>query len=249
MTKEQVAVFDVDGTQFKSACVEKVIDEAILQGVFSSETFAEARLTRRRWQENNNEGVYQAYLHHLVGAFVASIANVSVEQFRSVTERVIAEHRVRLFSYPRQLRELLTPNHTLVAISGSPLPVVEPFLEGLGFDEIYGSTFEIEDGRFTGQASAVNKQTVLEKLTATGRHISVGVGDTVGDLPVLRQARCPVAFNPSATLRKEAIMQHWPIVIEQKDAITQLLPADGTYSVHFERSPKVILDFAGVPYE
>lgn len=246
MKQKPLAVFDVDGTQFKSACVEKVADEAIRQGLFNGELFGKARAQRRLWQENNNEGVYQAYLHNLVGAFVASISGVKVEHFRDITEQMVAEHRVRLFSYTRQLGQLLKPSHRLIAISGSPLPVVEPFLEGSDFDEIYGSTFEVENGRYTGEAKSISKAAAVETLLADGAVLNVGIGDTIGDLPVLSQATCPIAFNPSDTLRKQAVRHGWFIAMEQKDAITQLVPQNGSYQAHFERSPKIILDAAGI---
>jgi hypothetical protein len=53
MAKRPFAVFDVDGTQFKSACVEKVIDEGIRQGLFLASEFESAFAARRRWQINN----------------------------------------------------------------------------------------------------------------------------------------------------------------------------------------------------
>lgn len=249
MNQKSLAIFDVDGTQFKSACVEKVIDEAIRQKVFDKELFVEAMARRRLWQANNNEGVYQSYLHHLVGGFVTSIAGVEVGRFRAITAQMVADHQVRLFGYTRKLAQLLGKTHHLIAISGSPLPVVEPFLDGLGFDQIFGSTFEVEDGRFTGEAKSIHKETVLDEVTSDGHHISVGIGDTVGDLPVLNRAECSIAFNPSATLRNRAIAEGWFIVTEQKDAVTQLLPVDGGYQVHFERSPEVILRAAGIIYE
>ncbi len=240
-----LAVFDVDGTQFKSACVEKFIDEAIRQDVFSADMFAETRAKRRLWQSNNNEGIYQSYLHNLVGAFVASMAGLEVARFNVVTATMIDEHRVRMYSFTRNLLRLVSPSHETIAISGSPLPVVGPFLQNLGFDKILGSTFEVADGHFTGKAQSVNKADALSHI-ATDSTVNIGIGDTVGDVPVLRKANVAIAFNPSATLRREAIKNNWFIVTEQKDAVTQLLPSPQGYQVVFDNSPQIILDVAGV---
>jgi phosphoserine phosphatase len=174
------------------------------------------------------------------------MAGVDVQAFDAVTRTMIAEHRVRMFSYTANLARILKASHTLVAISGSPLVVVEPFLEGLGFDHVIGSTFQTKGGKFTGVAKSIDKAVALAEFAESDVDISVGIGDTVGDLPVLESAHCAIAFNPSATLRKTAIANGWFIVMEQKDAITQLLPTESGYEAVFDRSPSLILDRAGV---
>lgn len=65
------AAYDVDGTTFKSSVAEKLVQSGITHGVFESEAFDEVRLNRRRWQEDNNEGTYQAYITRLVGGIVS----------------------------------------------------------------------------------------------------------------------------------------------------------------------------------
>jgi hypothetical protein len=44
---------------------------------------------RRRWQENNNEGTYQAYIKRLVGALVTQMAGVEVTRFDRVVQNIV----------------------------------------------------------------------------------------------------------------------------------------------------------------
>lgn len=241
-----LAVFDVDGTRFKSACVEKTIDAAIEQRVFDAANFEETMAKRRLWQASNNEGVYQAYLNHMVGAFMTSITGVEVERFNLVIDQVVREHQVRQFSYTRNLAHILKASHEMLAISGSPEMVVKPMVSGDGFDRVIGSTFEVVDGHYTGLAVSVNKEAVLEEVAGSEQEISVAVGDTIGDKAVLERAICPIVFNPSATLRRFAREHRMPIVLENKDAVTQLIPRYDYYEAVFDSSPSIILDYAGV---
>lgn len=245
-SEKPLAVFDTDGTIFKSACVEKVINEAITQQVFDREPFQRAHEYRRRWQRNNHEGLYQSYLHHLVGGFVASIAGVEVERFKQVIDQMVSEHEYRLFGYTKRLAEMLRPSHRRISISGSPEMVVKPFLRSLEFDQVIGSQFEVVDGYYTGNATGTNKAEVLARFKHNS--IDVGVGDTVGDVPVLAQARCPIAFNPSSALYQDAKQNRWFIVHEHKDFVTQFLPNWEGYTHSFDRNPAVILDAAGIVY-
>ena len=242
--KGGVAVFDVDGTINKSSCLEKVVKAACRRGLFDSDNFQRADERRAQWQNQNNEGIYTSYIKALVGGFVASIVGVKESDFAEVVESMVQEEGNRMFAFPRQLAEQLRDTHSLFAVSGSPLPVITPFLEPLGFDQIIGSTFAVVDGVYTEEIHAVQKETVLDELGLSV--VSVGIGDTVGDLAVLQRSICPIAFNPSATLRRHAEESRWAIVTETKDAIYQMLPGEENYSVHFERNPALVLGHFGV---
>lgn len=227
MTKP-FAAFDVDGTIFKSSLAEKVVDACIDQNVFNAEKFNDVYANRKRWQINNNEGLYQAYLHRLVATFVDNMAGVDVEQFDHVTQRLLSEHQVRKFAFPRMLIKALQPSHHIVAISGSPDILVKPFLRDLGVHETFGSVFEQEDGKFTGAARGVgDKADILKDLVENNvatRLGSVALGDTVSDEPMLHYAEIPIMFNASSNLTNYGKEFGWLRVNEVKDQITALKP-------------------------
>lgn len=222
------AFFDVDGTIFKSSLLEKVVEEGVNEGVFVREAFEKAARIRINWQDDNREGTYLAYIDELVGSFVTSIAGVSVADMEALTNNVIEKHRVRRFRFPRILMERVTERetHTPVIISGSPDFLVRKFTLPHGTEQVYGSTFDIQYGAFTGSATPVGtKAAVRTRLIEAGLLLDtddIAIGDTTGGLPILRSVQHPIMFNPSKTLADYGAEFGWPQVLEVKDRITVL---------------------------
>lgn len=239
------AAFDVDGTIFKSSLAEKVIDGCIAAGVFKADAFNAVFENKLRWQRSNNEGVYQAYLHRLVGAFVAELAGVKVEQFNEVTANMIAQQSVRKFAFPRMLMDALRSSHRVMAISGSPNIVVQPFLHDIDVQTTFGSTFVIDNGKFTGEAQTVgDKATLLRELVAKGEIAQLGsmaVGDTFSDISMLEYADTPIMFNASRTLTNYGIEFGWLRVNEVKDQITAL-EWDTSVKKYVEQDPAQVIN-------
>jgi HAD superfamily phosphoserine phosphatase-like hydrolase len=235
MTKP-FAAFDVDGTIFKSSLAEKIVEHGIADGLFAAEPFNKVHDSRRKWQENNTEGIYQAYLKQLVGALVMQMTNVEVEHFDKVTADMIKEHTVRKFRLPKKMIRALAYSHTPIVISGSPDVLVRPFVADLNIAAVYGSTYDVEDGRFTGLAKSVgNKALLLRDLVEQGvvtREGSVAIGDTYGDVPMLEYASKAVMFNGSRTLIDYGEVFGWDKAFEVKDNITILSkdPESETYA-------------------
>lgn len=218
--------YDIDGTAFKSSLLEKTIEEGIDEGLFQAEPFNAAYAHREQWQTSNNEGIYQAYLSRLVGAFVTQIEGVQVERFEQITAKMIAKHSARKFAFTKSLLKATQRSHTPIAISGSPTIIVKPFVEELGTELVYGSNFDVEDGVFTGSAKSVgDKAEILKKLVEEGivtQKGSIAVGDTKSDIPMLDYASRPIIFNASRTLTRHGKENGWIRVNEVKDQITAM---------------------------
>lgn len=236
---------DVDGTIFKSSLAEKIVEHGIAEGLFDAESFHEVYENRQRWQEDNTEDIYQAYLKQLVGVLVVQMTGVEVERFDAVTASMLKKHDDRKFRLPRIMIEALRDTHTTIVISGSPEVLVRPFVADLHVDQVYGSTYEIENGRFTGEAkSVVKKGDLLRGLVQEGiisQQGSVAMGDTVGDVPMLDYADHPVMFNASETLTRYGEGQGWDKAFEVKDNIT-ILRKSSLFGIYTERELKEFLD-------
>ncbi|MDB5185341.1 MAG: HAD-superfamily subfamily hydrolase [Candidatus Saccharibacteria bacterium] len=239
------AALDVDGTIFKSSLAEKVVDACIDAKVFAAEPFNLVFANKRRWQTNNNEGVYQAYLHRLVRTFISQMAGIEVERFDRVIATMISEHSVRKFAFPRRLINSLQTSHHIVAISGSPDILVRPFLADLPVQTAFGSAFAVEDGIFTGAARAVgDKAAILQGLVAANvasQAGSVAVGDTFSDAPMLAYAETAIMFNASRTLTKYGQEFGWLRVNEVKDQ-QSVLEYNIDRELYEEKAVDVLLD-------
>jgi HAD superfamily hydrolase (TIGR01490 family) len=227
--KRKVAIFDIDGTIFRSSLLIEVVEALIAKGIFPvriRKTYQEAF---ERWQ--NRLGSYDDYIQAVVAAFERHIRGVRSDDFIRISREVIAFRSNRVYRYTRDLvRELDRKGYFLLAISHSPREVVYEFCRRLGFDKVYARIYEVDGkGRFTGETMyrelINNKDKVLERAVLTEELTlrgSVGVGDTDSDIPFLRLVERPICFNPNARLFAQAKKAGWSVVVERKDVIYRI---------------------------
>jgi len=208
---KKVAIFDIDGTVFRSSLLIELTDALIQEGIFSSKV----RKLYSRAYENwlNRKGPYEEYIEAVVKAFRQNIKGVQYNEFSKISKKVTAFHKDRTYRYPRDIiRSLKKKNYYLLAISHSPQKVVKEFCKKMEFDKIYGRIYEIDrQKRFTGKvlyaelisdkAEILKHAIEKEKLTLKG---SVGVGDTESDIGFLKMVDKPICFNPNQKLYQYA---------------------------------------------
>jgi putative phosphoserine phosphatase / 1-acylglycerol-3-phosphate O-acyltransferase len=120
---------------------------------------------------------------------------------------------------PAVLAEHRAAGRVLVLATTSPVDLVGPFAELVGFDHVIGTQYSHADGCFTG---GIDGDFVWGpgKLTAVRRWASVhGVdlsesyaySDSVFDFPLLRSVGHPRPVNPDPRLRVAARLLRWPV--------------------------------------
>lgn len=224
-----VAVFDIDGTVFRSSLLIELVERLIEKGVFPPSARSVYEADWRKWLDRR--GDYAAYIKSVIEAFEAQLKGVSFEAVANAAGEVLEEKKSRVYRYTRDLaRDLKANGYFLLAISHSPKFIVDGFGYEHGFDKVYGVFYESgPSGNFTGEIEdedlIFNKAAVLrravrkEDLTLEG---SVIVGDTESDIPMLEMATTPIAFNPNAKLYRHAKRRGWKVVVERKDVIYEL---------------------------
>ena len=235
--KKKLAIFDVDGTIFRSSLLIELVKGLIAENVFKPEVADLYARAYEKWQ--NREGEYQAYLDILVAAFRKNLAGVHYRDLRRVAYKVVAAHRGRTYRYTRDLvRDLKARGYYILAVSHSPKIVLEAFAKSLGFSKVYGIMYETDkpglEGRFTGNIlfpEIVMQKDKLVRRTLEGTSAgggsgsgftlrgSIGVGDTESDVPFLELVERAICFNPNAKLYREARRRGWEVVVERKDVI------------------------------
>lgn len=226
MEKRRVAIFDVDGTIFRSSLLIQVVNRLIEKGVFPPETRRIYEREHVRWLDR--EGDYHEYIDGVVRAFVGHLKGVHYSALADAAEEVVDEQWKRTYRYTRDLlKELKTRGYFLLAISHSPKTVLDKFCPRLGFDKTYGMVYEIgpQDcftGKVTDEHLILNKANIVkravEKENLTLTH-SIGVGDTETDVPFLEMVAKPICFNPNAKLYRYAKRMKWDVKVERKDVI------------------------------
>ncbi len=229
MDKRPVAVFDIDGTIFRSSLLLELVERLIEKGIFPPYTRNVYEEDRLKWLDR--EGDYQKYILSVVTAFELQIKGMPFADVADVAGEIIEEQRNRVYRYTRDyIKKLKDEGYFLLAISHSPKFIVDGFGYETGIDKTYGVFYTTgASNQFTGDMEdrdlIMNKSAVLqralrkENLTLEG---SVIVGDTESDIPMLEMATTPIAFNPNQKLYTHAKRRGWRVVVERKDVVYEL---------------------------
>jgi len=226
---KKVAIFDIDGTVFRSSLLIELTDALIQEGIFHLKV---SKLYARAYEDwLSRKGSYEEYIKAVIKAFRQNIRGVRYNEFSKIAKKVVAFHGNEIYQYPRDIvKNLKKKNYYLLAISHSPQKVVKEFCKKMGFDKIYGQIYETDrQKRFTGRvlhielisdkAEILKRAIEKEKLTLKG---SVGVGDTESDIAFLKMVEKPICFNPNQKLYQYAKRADWKIIVERKDVIYYL---------------------------
>lgn len=222
----RVAIFDIDGTIFRSSLLIEIVEALIYEGVFPKNTSKMYAGAYQNWVDR--QGSYEDYIHAVVLAFEKNIKGVKHAEFLKIAKQMIALHQNRVYRYTRQLVvDLKKKDYFLLAISHSPKELVDAFCKAWGFDKVYGRIYEVDKkGKFTGKTlytDLINdKAQVLARAVEKGGLTlknSVAVGDSEGDISMLKAVKNPICFNPNAKLYAHAKKAKWKVVVERKDVI------------------------------
>ncbi|MDO8265637.1 MAG: HAD family phosphatase [Candidatus Saccharibacteria bacterium] len=233
--KRKFAAFDIDGTISRNALFLQIVDELIARGNLPKDYRSSLDSKFEEYKKRKHKNSFKDYMMLSVNILLDNLNSISVQDYRKAVDAVIAKNSDYLYVYTTDLIEKLrAQGYFLIALSGSEMYSVQKFTEKLGFDLAIGEYYHEKEGFFTGKIDHVFKQKdiflkkfiIEHDLTLEG---SYAVGDSSGDLSMLRIVDNPVAFNPEDTLYEEAKKQGWKIVVERKNVIYQLEPKSGTY--------------------
>lgn len=226
--KDKLAIFDIDGTIFRKNLHFELINELSWINIFPRKTRDQIVKLYTNWLEH--KGTYESYRKALVELYEKYIEGCKVEDVRKASSMVVSFHKDRTYIFAEDLiGDLKRKNYKIIAISGSPVEIVEEFNnKHLGFDKVFGSMYKIDKGVYTGEAyyePTKNKgQVVKQYAYENGIDLtdSYGVGDTESDASFLDLVENPIAFNPNENLRKIAEEKGWRIIVEKKDVIYEM---------------------------
>ncbi len=223
---KKVAIFDIDGTIFRSSLLIELVNVLIEKGLFEESARKEYEREYKKWLAR--DGDYESYINAVVQSFLKNIKGVYYGDFFKASEVVVERYSNHTYRYTRDLiKKLKKEGYFLLAVSHSPKTTVDIFSDALGFDKSYGTLLELGPSEcFTGKrmdeplimnkANIVKRAVEKEKLTLKG---SIGVGDTESDIPLLDSVENPICFNPNMKLYKHAKRNGWKVVVERKDVV------------------------------
>jgi len=221
--KKPIAVFDIDGTIFRSSLLIQLNDRLVRNKVFPEKATKQITAAWERWADRT--GSYNDYLDWIIKVYLNDIRGAKVADIKLASRQLLSEQKLRVYVYTRDLIKKIRKTHHLVAISFSPYEAVKEFNKYYNFDIISGTIYEHEGGMYSGKikdAELMDKKLILQKLVTEhglSLHRSVGIGDTESDIEFLKLVDNPIAFNPNKKLYNYARKHGWEIVVERKDVV------------------------------
>lgn len=229
MKPMRVAIFDIDGTIFRSSLLIELTEALVKAKIFPVRVKHEYARAYKNW--NNRRGSYETYIWAVIKAFDANLRGVKRKDFAKIAEEVAFSNKDKVYRFTRDLvKDLKKKNYYLLAISHSPYEAVKSFGRTLGFNKVYARVYEADArGKFTGdvlykdlisdKSKILKRALELENLTLKG---SVGTGDTESDIAFLEMVDRPICFNPNEKLYKAALRRNWEVIAERKDVIYKI---------------------------
>ncbi|MEP7162462.1 MAG: HAD family phosphatase [Candidatus Moraniibacteriota bacterium] len=227
--QQKIAIFDIDGTIFRKNLHFELINELSWLKVFPNEVRKKLSEVYSGWLEH--QGTYEDYRQALVKLYSEHIAGVSEKDVLKAAQIAVPFQAKRTYIFAEKLiKELRSKDYHIIAVSGSPLEIVEEYNSHyLKFDYVFGSVYAKDAaGKYTGEAEfepSKNKGEVVKQYLyehELSLDESYGVGDTESDGSFLRMVTYPIAFNPNENLKKMAEKEKWRIVVEKKDVVYEI---------------------------
>ncbi len=223
----RIAVFDIDGTIFRSSLLIEYIREMVRHELFPRAALEEIQPAFHAWLDR--QASYDEYIMKVVEVHLRYLPGVPVDGVHASVMSIVDSLHNRNYRYTTHLlRDLKQQGYEVMCVSGSPHHVVEPFARLMKFDQWFGTVYEVVDGAYTGGVvlnnSIAAKDVVIDQWAAAqGMTIdfasSYAIGDTEGDVSILSRVGHPIAFNPNMALMTKAQERGWKVVVERKDVI------------------------------
>jgi len=142
------------------------------------------------------------------------------DQVQAAGKRAVPELTELLAPFaPQYLAAFREAGHLLVLSTTTPVDMIAPFAEAMGFDDVIATSYETKDGRYTGRLyegfvwgtgklKAVRAWAQGEGIDLDDCH---ACSDSVFDTPLLASVGSPHAVNPDPSLMVIATARRWPI--------------------------------------
>jgi HAD superfamily hydrolase (TIGR01490 family) len=237
MLKKKFAVFDIDGTLYRSSLFLDMVEKLILDGVISKERAESHYQLKRKWEERAHSESYEDFIKDVVINTEEGLKNLSVADIEKASRFVAENNKDIVYTFTRDLiGQLKSKGYFVMAITGSNSEVAEVFCQLHGFNA-FSSTVWIrsKDGvSYTGDVVDLGRDKAKQLKEMVEQYEldykdSYAVGDSRGDITMLELVENPIAFNPEKQLLDVAKTNEWRIVIERKNVVYELEPKNGSF--------------------
>lgn len=228
------AFFDIDGTICRNSLLVEHFKKLIKYELIDSLEYEEkVKKTYTLWTER--VGDYDGYLLRLTETYINAMIGISEKDNNFVADQVMKLKGNRVYKYTRdRIKWHKDQGHKVIFISGSPDFLVKRMAEKWGADDFKGSTYHVENGKFSGVISPMwDSRNKIKSLNMFCEKYDIDLkksyayGDTSGDYSMLKSVGNPITINPSKEfldkLRTDKdIYNKVQVVVERKDVIYKM---------------------------
>lgn len=237
--QRKFAVFDIDGTVFRSHLYWEVVLGLARQDKLHPSLNKKTLELFENWKKRAYKDSFEIFDKQTVEAIDSLLGELSPVEYDKALAEVLPPLLDQTYLYTRKMiKHLRKEGYFLIALSGSRIEEVTMFAKHHGFDDWIGQNYErTKDGkRYTGNTTKTYKDKHLILENFVKKHDltyndSWGFGDTMGDAEMLAVVDNPVAFNPNQTLLEHAKKQSWKVVVERKNVIYEMESKTGYYTL------------------
>lgn len=232
---QKIAIFDIDGTLFRWQLYHELVFELKYQGKLSTESSKILESSLINWKDLKIK--WLDYSLDVIHVLESELKGLSADDVNLATQAVLKRKSNRVHHYTYTLaKKLKKEGYFLLAITGSQQEIAAPFAKQYGFDDCIGVILELDaNNNYTGKQirSVYDDKDILLQQYVGEKNLSlkdsIAIGDSGSDIPMLKIATTPIAFNPDNDLYQAATEHGWKIVIERKNLAYELNQKNNEY--------------------
>ena len=222
MTKQKLAIFDLDGTLFRWQLYHELVYALKDKGCFPPEVADKLDEAFLGWTSRHTS--FHDYEMQMLTLFLDQLRTVPTHVFDETAREIVKSSGHKVYRYTLELlKTLQKQGYFVMALSGSQQEVVGHFAELYGFDAWIGSLYERGEEYFTGNTLRHVPSSKAQLITAYADEHgfdldgALAIGDSGSDVSLLELVGHPIAFNPAGDLLTAARERQWQIVVERKN--------------------------------
>lgn len=231
---KQVALFDIDGTIFRSSLMLEHLKMLWKYELLPSSVYInQLQDVERKWEARRID--YDTYMDVAVSIYNNALSGLHEDDVEFSARQVIKQlsHKIYLVAKSK-IKWHKEMGHHVIFISGSPSFLVEKLAKILNVDEYYSTIYQLKRNKYTGEVEkpmwdSVSKNSQIDEIVSTHQFdmkSSYAYGDTQGDYLMLSRVGNPVAINPNKKLLTKLIKSPFKekvvIFVERKNLIYTL---------------------------
>ncbi len=232
---KKAAFFDIDGTLYREGLITEVFKKFITYELVDVNTWHD-EVKPSFMKYDRRQGEYDDYLNKMVEIYKKTLVGLSSEHILHIANTVIKQKGERVYTFTRdQILKHKEDGTLVIAVSGSPLELVQAMAQKHQFDDCRGTTYVTDEhGKYTGEVIPMwdhrSKKKALLSLAEQydiDLSESYAYGDTTGDFTMFELVGHPYAINPTKELiekirSSEEVSKKITIIVERKNMIYKL---------------------------